>query len=309
MLGAAIIVLAGLAAYSNSLSGPFVLDDVGSIVDNPTIRHLGAWPGAFAPPGGSGLTVEGRPMLNLSLALNHAISGTNVGSYHALNLLIHLLAGLILFGVVRRTLLRWSALSPTRLLANGVAKRVGDPPSPGFGGLRNALDPTLIAFAIALLWTVHPLQTESVTYVVQRAESLMGLFYLLTVYGFIRSVERVAESAEAPAKADPQRAGSAGDVAQRGCRDHALHLVQRRPSLVFTLLSPPAFSAWRRKRSWFRPLWSCCSTIELSSPAPSARLGAGGAGTMSRSPPPGCSWPGLSGMPATVPERWRRAVE
>jgi len=45
----------------------------------------------------------------------------------------------------------------------------------------------LAAFA-ALLWTLHPLQTESVTYVSQRAESLMGLCYLLTLYGFIRSV-------------------------------------------------------------------------------------------------------------------------
>ncbi len=43
-----------------------------------------------------------------------------------------------------------------------------------------------LAFAVALIWTMHPLQTESVTYVIQRAESLMGLFYLLTVYCFIR---------------------------------------------------------------------------------------------------------------------------
>jgi tetratricopeptide (TPR) repeat protein len=50
-------------------------------------------------------------------------------------------------------------------------------------------DATLIAGVVALLWTVHPLQTESVTYVSQRSESLMGLFCLLTLYGFIRSVK------------------------------------------------------------------------------------------------------------------------
>jgi hypothetical protein len=44
----------------------------------------------------------------------------------------------------------------------------------------------LVAFSAALLWALHPLQTESVTYIVQRAESLMGLFYLLTLYCFIR---------------------------------------------------------------------------------------------------------------------------
>ena len=48
---------------------------------------------------------------------------------------------------------------------------------------------TLLAFAVALLWTVHPLQTEAVTYIVQRTESLMGLFYLLTLYCFIRGAE------------------------------------------------------------------------------------------------------------------------
>ena len=49
---------------------------------------------------------------------------------------------------------------------------------------------TFLAFAIALLWAVHPLQTESVTYIVQRAESLCGLFYLLTLYCFIRGASR-----------------------------------------------------------------------------------------------------------------------
>src|SRR5208283_163030 len=45
---------------------------------------------------------------------------------------------------------------------------------------------TLLALTIALLWALHPLQTESVTYIVQRAESLCGLFYLLTLYCVIR---------------------------------------------------------------------------------------------------------------------------
>ena len=155
----ALIVLAAFAAYANSFSGPFILDDVSSIAGNPSIRHL--WPpsGPLSPPAGFGLTVEGRPLLNLSLAFNYALSGLHPWSYHALNLLIHLLAGLALFGVIRRTLAR----------VNGMAS-----------------DATTAALAVALFWTVHPLQTESVTYIAQRSESLMGLFYLLTLYGFIR---------------------------------------------------------------------------------------------------------------------------
>ena len=163
-----LLALAAAAAYAGSFSGPFIFDDPSSITDNPTLRQL--WPlwRVLAPPHG-GLTVEGRPILNLSLALNYAAGGTRVAGYHAANLLIHLLAGLALFGVVRRTLLqpRWR-------------ERYG---AASFG----------LGFAVAALWTLHPLQTEAVTYVVQRAESLMGLFYLLTFYGFIRSAEAQAE--------------------------------------------------------------------------------------------------------------------
>ena len=165
-LAGAAIVLAALAAYHNSFGGPFLFDDEQSILHNPSIRSFAT---ALSPPGGFGFTVSGRPLLNLSLALNYAVSGTGVWSYHALNLLIHTLAGLTLLGRVRRTL----AL-------------------PVLAGLFAGQElPT--AFVIALLWTVHPLQTEAVTYLIQRAESLMGLFYWLTLYGFVRAA--TAESA------------------------------------------------------------------------------------------------------------------
>ena len=158
---AGLLAVAALAAYGNSFFAPFVFDDLGAIRDNPTIRHFDS---ALSPPAG-GMPVSGRPLVNLTLALNYRLSGTGTWSYHALNLLIHVLAGWALFGLARRTL----------LMKNGRAE----------AGPRS--DPTLLGFAIALLWTVHPLQTESVTYLSQRAESLMGLFYLLTLYGFARS--------------------------------------------------------------------------------------------------------------------------
>jgi tetratricopeptide (TPR) repeat protein len=163
-LGAGLIIFfAILAVYLNSFQGPFVFDDVTGIAENPTLRHLSS--ALFPPPGA--LTVSGRPVLSLSLALNYAVSGTDVGSYHAVNLLIHLLATLTLFGLVRRTLAR---------MATG-------------GRSAGPWGSTLSALAVALLWGLHPLQTESVTYIVQRAESLMGLLYLLTLYGFVRYAE------------------------------------------------------------------------------------------------------------------------
>jgi tetratricopeptide (TPR) repeat protein len=161
---AVVLAVAALAAFQNSFRVPFLFDDARAILENPGIRRL--WPlrSAFWPQSAV-LTVSGRPVANLTLAINYALSGTNVWSYHALNLLIHILSGLALFGIVRRTLLR-----PV------LQARFG----------RDALP---LALVIALLWTLHPLQTEAVTYVIQRVESLMGLFYLLTLYGFVRSVE------------------------------------------------------------------------------------------------------------------------
>ena len=153
----ALVAAAVFVAYGPSLGGRFLYDDVGSIAQNETIRHLS---GAFVPPGGE--TVSGRPVLNLSFALNYALSGPHEWSYHAANAAIHAAAALLLLGIVRRT------------LVTPAAGARGDPEALATG------------FAAALLWALHPLQTESVAYVVQRAESLMGLFYLLTLYSFIR---------------------------------------------------------------------------------------------------------------------------
>jgi len=187
-LAGAAIAVAAVAAYHNSLSGQFAFDDVPTIVDNPTIRHLWDLRSVFSPPPG-GFTVSGRPVLNLSLAINYAFGGKNVWGYHATNLVIHILAGLTLFGIMRRTLERWSELPPTRSSA---------PSNQRVGGNPLHLQTTL-AFAVALIWTVHPLTTESVTYIIQRAESLMGLFYLLTLYCFIRSVDFPEVGRRAPA--------------------------------------------------------------------------------------------------------------
>jgi protein O-mannosyl-transferase len=168
----ALICLAALLAYHNSFHGPFVFDDASSIVTNPTIHSI---PGSLSPPT-THVTAQGRPILNLSLAINYAIGGTAVEGYHAFNLLIHALAGLTLFGIVRRTLAR-IATAPGRLSAFAT------------GSGRAPDKPLHLALAVAVLWTVHPLHTESVTYTIQRAESLMALFYLLTLYGFLRGAE------------------------------------------------------------------------------------------------------------------------
>jgi cytochrome c-type biogenesis protein CcmH/NrfG len=152
-----------LLAYSGTLRVPFVFDDRESIVGNPT---LGSLKSALLPPDNA--TVGGRPVLNLSLAVNRALGGDGVWGYHAANLLIHILAAMALLGIVRRTL------------------------EPALGRRARPL-----ALSAALVWALHPLLTESVTYVIQRAESLMGLFYLLSVYCFIRGADASKPTAAA----------------------------------------------------------------------------------------------------------------
>jgi tetratricopeptide (TPR) repeat protein len=151
------IVFAGVLCYADSFQGAFVYDERDYIINNPTIRHVWPpWPALLAP-----INVN-RPLIGLTNALNYAISGLNPWSYHAVNLLIHIVAALALFGIVHRTL-------------SGVAR---------FGK-----DSTALALVVALAWLVHPLQTESVTYVMQRCESLMGMFYLVALYCSVRSFD------------------------------------------------------------------------------------------------------------------------
>jgi tetratricopeptide (TPR) repeat protein len=178
------LAAAAWAAYSTSFPGVFVFDDKFAIADNPNIKTL--WPltrSMSAPPE---LPMSGRPIASLTLAINYALApadardvmapgnaaappGTtelflrNVWGYHFMNLALHVLAALALFGVVRRTLL-------------------SDRLRPRLGGASTAL-----AFVVALVWLVHPLPTDAVTYVTQRTEVLMGLFYLLTLYCAIRA--------------------------------------------------------------------------------------------------------------------------
>jgi tetratricopeptide (TPR) repeat protein len=174
-----IIVLTALGTYHNSFSGPFVLDDRLAITDNPTIQHFET---ALFPPASA--TTGGRPLLNLTYALNYALGGMNVGGYHIFNLLVHTLASLTLFGLVRRILLRQG------YGRQALTSRLAAPRSE-ISDLRFEIvaDATPLALAVAVIWMVHPLQTEAVTYISQRAESLMGLFYLLTLYCFIRGAK------------------------------------------------------------------------------------------------------------------------
>ncbi|MDP2136995.1 MAG: tetratricopeptide repeat protein [Candidatus Didemnitutus sp.] len=166
LIGGAVgaITAAVLAVYANSLNAPFLFDDFPAIVRNTTIRDLGNFGAVLTPPlDGAGVT--GRPLVNLSFALNYALGGLDVRGYHAGSVLLHLATSLLFFGVLRRTF----------LLSSFAAQ--------------HASQATVRAGCIALLWAVHPLLTESVVCVVQRNEVMVGLFCFAVFYGFVRSVD------------------------------------------------------------------------------------------------------------------------
>ncbi len=157
--GFCIVVFATVIAYHNSFHGEFDFDDNSSIVENPLVQTLA--PKCF--PDTSNSTVAGRPVVLYTFCINYALGGLDVVGYHVVNLLIHIGAACLIFAIIRRTLIE-----------------------PVFQGEfdRSAV---WLATIIATLWAVHPLNTEAVTFTVQRAESMAALFYLLVIYCLIRS--------------------------------------------------------------------------------------------------------------------------
>jgi tetratricopeptide (TPR) repeat protein len=142
--------------YSNTWSSPFHFDDAANIEDNRYVRvtELGLRPlheAGFKSPSSS------RPVANVSFALNYYLAGYDVTGYHAVNLLVHFANGVLVY---------FLALVTLRL-----------------SGIRHR---ERIALFAALVFTAHPVQTQAVTYIVQRMSSLAAMFTLLALLLFVR---------------------------------------------------------------------------------------------------------------------------
>ncbi|PYR76575.1 MAG: hypothetical protein DMF87_17920 [Acidobacteria bacterium] len=130
------------ALYANALAAPFVFDDDHAIVVNEQIRHIST---SLAPTE-QGSPLAGRPLVSLTFAVNYGFGGLDPRGYRLVNVAIHVINALLLFALARRHLDERSA------------------------------------FAVALIWMVHPLATEPIDYVSQRTELMMASFFLATVY-------------------------------------------------------------------------------------------------------------------------------
>jgi len=152
----ALIVFAGLAVYSNTLYSPFIFDDSANLINNPLIMDL-----SFA--GLKESFYSRRAIGIITFQLNYFFSGWNVLGYHVTNILIHIFTALAVYRLLQ-------LLMKTEYIKNNSDDRFRNLPLPLFA---------------ALLFVVHPVQTQAVTYIVQRFASLATLFYLAAIISFL----------------------------------------------------------------------------------------------------------------------------
>lgn len=159
------ISLLCIVIYSNTLKSPFVFDDDPNIVENKTITNLSNY---FS----LSKLLKPRAIVDFTFALNYRFGKLNVFGYHLVNILIHILNGLLVYLLVLVILKQRPAFSNSSTLSGSE--------SPEFP-IR-----TISLFA-ALLFVVHPIQTQAVTYTVQRYASIAALFYMAAVLFYLKA--------------------------------------------------------------------------------------------------------------------------
>jgi Flp pilus assembly protein TadD len=149
----------GFLTYSNTLNAPFVFDDESNITNNPNIRLT-----SFSLSGIFSACFESRssrrPVSNFTFALNYYFGRYNPTGYHYVNIIIHIITGVFLYHFVKETL-RTPALK-------GKYSRH-----------------RTIAFFAAIVWFVHPVQTQAITYIVQRMTSMASMFFVLSLLLYV----------------------------------------------------------------------------------------------------------------------------
>ena len=153
----AVLLNALILAYLPSFKGPFVYDDIKGIVENPDLRQISN-PWVVFRSHDSSLEFDRRPVTGLSFIANYAIGGLSPMTYRVTNVTLHLLVGLLLAYAVS-------------LAARTFACQT----------------PRLLGWGVTVIWLFHPLATNAVSYVYQRSEVLMSLFYLVAIVSVLRA--------------------------------------------------------------------------------------------------------------------------
>lgn len=151
--------------YANSLNSSWHFDDFSNIVSNQNIQiQKLSWKeiqNSFYSPESKKLS---RPVANLTFAINYLISGLDTTSYHVFNVLVHICASWFVYLIFLQTLRLYYSVNAKDYLVISL-------PS--------------IALLGTILWALHPINTQAVTYIVQRMASLGALFYYVAFYCYI----------------------------------------------------------------------------------------------------------------------------
>jgi len=165
--------------YANTLRVPYFFDDSFNIRDNPHIRLKDL---SFRSLLKAGIEspAANRPAAYISFGLNYYVGGADVLGYHLVNIVIHMITGLLLYFLMKTTLLLSG--STTGDFSGSKLASAGSEPARGW----RLLDASVVSFWAAALWLVHPVQTQSVTYIVQRMNSMAALFFVLSLLLYAR---------------------------------------------------------------------------------------------------------------------------
>lgn len=174
----ALIALIAFLVYSNTLQSSFHFDDESFITSNPAINDITDLKeiGSFYPP---------RLVTMLSFAMNRHFGGTEVWGYHAVNILIHIFCGFLVYGFLRMAL-----GSPAMSNFPGAGESTGSSyrsKQPRLVAVLTENPQNTLALLGALIFVCHPIQTQAITYISQRFASLTALFYLLSMTLYLKS--------------------------------------------------------------------------------------------------------------------------
>ncbi len=162
-----LIVLLSVAAYYNSFQVPFVFDDGAHIVNNRAIQLDNLAPHRVERFK-KGLT-KGRALATFTFGVNYYLGQLDPFGYHLFNLIIHILTA---FGIYLFILITLTIPLPRDSL---------DPEGGGYEKIAYQ-----VALGASLIFAVHPVNTQAVTYIVQRMTSMCALFYILSMLAYIK---------------------------------------------------------------------------------------------------------------------------
>ncbi|MBN2419477.1 MAG: tetratricopeptide repeat protein [Deltaproteobacteria bacterium] len=177
LIAAFAIFFIGIVIYFNTFSAPFVFDDAITITENRHVRLTHLDIKSIFNVGLKSLASK-RPVANISFALNYYFGQYNVTGYHAVNIIIHLLNGILVYFLALNIFRRFlpSPASPATLNSSLLTDNSSN----------SSLLILISSLFSALIFTAHPIQTQSVTYIVQRMNSMAAMFYLLSLTLYIK---------------------------------------------------------------------------------------------------------------------------